>query len=348
MGNIVKYGAVNTKIKAMKGKFLTIDQYKKLLTASSFEDAIRLLKEDTSYKEILQGLSTENITRGQFEVILKRNLIKKLYNLSYYFSGEYKRLIKILFMKYEIEDLKIIIRSKYVQRSRDEIQAMLAFKNPFNIIDYDYLLSSRTVEELLERLKDTVYYKYIKGFKNEINNEGLFRMENNLDISYYGTLRKFVKKLNKEDRKVISDIVGFEADLLNITAIYRGRKYYNISSEVMYNYTIFDYFKLKPEIIKELCYSKTMDEYFDILKDLPYKQIIPMNHNEDFLIEVYERASFKKFLEGYMASAKLNISVVVSYFHLLHIEVQNIISIVEDKRYDAGNTELINFLNTSL
>lgn len=348
MGNVIRYGAVNTKIKSMKSSFLTKEQFRKLINTSSFEDAIRFLKDETDYRELFEGITADSIHRGRFEVILKRYHIASLYKLSHYFSGEYKKLIQIFFMRYEIEDLKVIIRSKYVNRPRAEIEDMLAYKNPLNTIDYDYLLSAKDISDLIRRLKDSIYYKHINTYEQKINNEGLFRIENNLDILFHSTLRKFIKKLNPEDNKVISDIIGFEADMLNITAIYRGRKYYNISPEEMYNYTIYDYYKLKPEMIKKLCYSKDMNEYFEILKDLPYKQIIPMNDNEDFLIEVYERASFKKFLEKYMSAFELNISVVIAFINLLHIEIKNIVSIVENKRYGAGNTGLIEFLNTAL
>ena len=348
MGNIIRYGAVNTKIKAMKSSFLTEEQYQKLINTNSFEEAIRFLKEETDYSELFQGISADSIHRGQFEIILKRYHIERLYKLSHYFSGDYKKLIKILFMRYEIEDLKVILRSKYVNRSKAEIEDMLAYKNLLNTVDYDYLLSASDIHELIERLKDSIYYKHIKPFEQTINKEGLFIIENNLDILFHSTLRKFIKKLDPEDMKAISDIIGFEADMLNITAIYRGRKYYNLSSEEIYNYTIYDYYKLKPEIIKKLCYAKDMDEYFDILKDLPYKQIIPMNDNEDFLIEVYERASFKKFLDKYMAKFQLNISVLMAFVNLLNIEIKNIVSIVENKKYGAGDTGLIKYLNMSL
>ena len=271
-----------------------------------------------------------------------------MYKLSHYFSGAYKKLIKILFMRYEIEDLKVILRSKYVNRSKSEIEDMLAYKNLLNTVDYDYLLSASDIHELIARLKDSIYYKHIKPFEQTINTEGLFMIENNLDILFHSTLRKFIKKLDPEDMKSISDIIGFEADMLNITAIYRGRKYYNLSPEEIYNYTIYDYYKLKPEIIKKLCYAKDMDEYFDILKDLPYKQIIPMNDNEDFLIEIYERASFKKFLDKYMTKFQLNISVLMAFVNLLNIEIRNIVSIVENKKYGAGDTGLIKYLNMSL
>lgn len=348
MSNIIRYGAINTKIKAMQGHFLNKEQYNKLLSANSFAECIRILKEETHYNEALEGIPAESIRRGQFEIILKRYHIQKLYKLSHYFNGEYKRLIKILFMRYEIEDIKVIIRAKFVGRSREEIEDMLAFKNPLTTVDYDYLLSSNSAEEVIERLKGSAYYKHTKYFQAKISNEGLFRLENNLDFTYYITLRKFIKKLDKTDRKIISDITGFEADLLNITAIYRGKKYYNISPEELFNYAIYDNYKLKLDILKKLCYAKSVDEYYDILKDLPYRQIIPMKNNSDFLIEAYERASFKKFLDSYMRAANLDISMVISYFNLLHIEIKNIVSIVENKRYNAENTEMIKFLTTAL
>ena len=97
-------------------------------------------------------------------------------------------------MRYEIEDIKVIIRGKFVGRAKEEIEEMLAFKNPLNTVDYDYLLSATSAEEVIERLKDTPYYKHTKYFQSKISHEGLFRLENNLDFTYYIILRKFIMK----------------------------------------------------------------------------------------------------------------------------------------------------------
>ena len=60
MGSVVKFSAINTKVKALMGKMLTIEQYSKLLNCKDFKSTLKVLKEGTSYGELLEAYNLEN------------------------------------------------------------------------------------------------------------------------------------------------------------------------------------------------------------------------------------------------------------------------------------------------
>lgn len=348
MGNIVRFSAVNSKIKSMEGRFLTKTQYLSLMECKSYADAIRYLKEETSYSDKLSEINVNEIHRGQLEIVLKREYIKNFYKLSHYFNGNYKKLFDILFMRHEIEDLKVMLRSKYVGRNNDEIRALLYAYGPMSSINYDKLIAAKDISELIDNLHDTVYYKEIYPLISSANKDGLFRMENSLDFLYFNSIRRYSKKIDKEDAKVLHKMVGTYADLFNIQWIIRGRNYYNLSPEELMNYTISDGYKLKNENIKALCYVKDDSELYELLKALPYRIVFNAENDNEHFAERDILIYLKKLFKSYERLNSMNISSVISYLELLFLEVRDIISIVENIRYGVGFEETSKYITSSI
>lgn len=346
MGSVVKFAAINSKIKSLEGKFLTTEQYSKLLQCKNYSEAIKFLKDDTSYGEALNLYNLSEINRGKLEIILKRYYIGKFNKLRHYFNGDYKKLFNILFMRYEIEDLKVILRGKYIEKDKDQIHSLITYESPLNYINYDDLLSAKNIEDLVDKLNDTKYYKYLKPLVAEVKEEGLFRMETSLDFLYFSTLRKFIKRINNEDREILERINGIYSDLLNMQWIARGKKYYNLSSEVLFNYTIYDGKHLNRESLKKLCYAKTSEEFYEVVKETPYRELF--KDDEDYLPErqmlSYLRDDFNKL----RVRGEMNISCLIAYLELFQIEIRDIISTVENKRYNINFDEAMKYVTVTI
>mgnify|MGYP000867899963 FL=1 len=346
MGSVVKFAAVNTKIKSLEGKFLTSEQYTKLLQCKSYGEALRFLKEETSYGEALKPYNVSEINRGKLEIILKKYYVKKFETLRHYFDGDYMKLFNILFMRYEIEDLKVILRGKYIENDKEQIYSLITYESPLNYINYDNLINAKNIEDLVDKLADTKYYKYMKPLVQSVDKEGLFRMETSLDFSYFSTFRKFVKRINKEDREILKRVNGIYCDLLNIQWIVRGRKYYNLIPEVLFNYTIHDGKYLNKEEIKQLCYAKTNEEFFEIIKGTPYRKVF--NTEEDCLTERKMLTYLRDDLNKLRIRGEMNISCLIAYLELFQIEIRDLISIVENKRYNINFDEAVKHLTVTI
>ena len=75
----------------------------------------------------------------------------------------------------------------------------------------------------------------------------MFRIETELDFVYFTAIRREIKHLDKENSEVVLSIIGLEADLLNLGWIYRGKTFYKIPPEELFNYTIYNGYKLSKE-----------------------------------------------------------------------------------------------------
>lgn len=344
MSSVIRYSAINTKIRALEGKMLTDRQYIELMECKSYKEAILYLKNETFYAEAFKGYDAEKINRGFLEFILKRNCINGFTKLSNYLVGDYKKFLKIFLMRFEIEDLKVIIRGKYIGKRSEKIKEHLIYKGRLNYVDYEKIIDSKSVEEVVQRLKDTPYYNYLSPVVSYVKGEGLFRIEMALDFVYFSSIRKFVDKIPKEDRREIKKIIGIEADLLNLQWIFRGKIYYNLPPEILFNYTIYDGYKLKSSDIKELCYVKDEEQFYEVLNKFKYKNIFIKGENE-YLMEKEIIAYLKGVFQKSKRENKLNIGFMLAYIKLMIIEVRNIISIVENKRYNIQNEEALKYVS---
>jgi len=340
MGSVVKFSAINCKIKAMMGKMISKDQYLELLKCKDFKSTVKVLKEETGYSELLKPNKLEEIHRGNLEIILRRHYISIYSEFINYFNGEYRKLIKTLFLKWEIEDLKVILRGKYLGLNVYEIENKLIAKSHLNTIDYDYLLALKNVEELIDGLKDSIYYDSLKKLAKDTTEKGLFRIETELDFVYFMSVRRQLKHLDNENKEVGYSILGMEADLLNLGWIYRGKTFYKIPPEELFNYTIYNGHKLSKKILRKLCYVNDMVEFRDLIVKTPYIYIY--EKDDPSIIGKRERDFERKYFKKILRENKTNISMVMSYFMFYRIEIRDIISIIEQNRYSIDIKESMN------
>lgn len=346
MGSVVKFSAINSKVKSMMGKMLSTEQYLKLLECKDFKSTVKVIIEETSYGSLFEEYNLENIHRGNLEIILDRHFISTYSKFINYFNGEYRKLIKQLFLRWEIEDLKVIIRGKYLDHGKDEIAKKLIARSKLNTINYDYLLTLKSVEDVIEGLRGSLYYKQLKNLANVASEKGLFKIETELDFVYFSAIRRELKHLDAENQEVVCNIIGVEADLLNLGWIYRGKTFYKIPPEELFNYIIYNGFKLSKENLKSLCYVNSIEEFHNIIEKTPYASIYI---KDDFnSIEKMQRDFERKYFKKYLRENKANISMVMSFLMFYRIEMRDIISIIEQKRYDVDRNESINYISVTL
>jgi V/A-type H+/Na+-transporting ATPase subunit C len=348
MDKVARFAAVNTKVKVLEGKLLHRHQITNLVQCRDYREALFYLRDKTSYGQILKEYNLEEVHRGQLENILRKYYIENLFKLIHYFSGDYKSFFRVLFIRFETEDIKTIIRGKYIGKSEEKLYSLIAYESPLNYIDFKELITAETLEDAVEKLRPTVYYKHIAPLVKGVKEEGLFRMEMTLDFVYFLNMRKFLKKLHKEDREIIELFNGVYADLLNIQWIFRGKKYYRLKPEELLNYTIYDGYKLSRDTLKSICYTKSMEEFYELIDKLPYGKLFEKSKYTEYLMEKEILLYLKGIYGRYKKENKMNIASVLAYLELALIECRDIISLVENKRYNLKTDETLSYITATL
>ncbi|MDV3429015.1 MAG: V-type ATPase subunit [Bacillota bacterium] len=348
MGNVENFAALNTKIKALQGKMLTESQYNGLLKTKNYYEALKYLKENTYYSEALKDINILDIHRGDLEIILKKYYVDIFFKLNHFVKGNFKEMLQLLFLQLQIEDLKVIFRAKYVDKKEDIRHLLITYGSPMNQIPYDELIAEKNMEALSKKLKDRKLFKHIPPLLFNFNNESLFRLEMALDFEYFSAVRKFIKTMDEDNGEILREINGSIIDMLNVQWIYRGRHYYKLSPEELFNYTIYKGNKINSCMIRKLCYAKDDDEFYSLISGTVYGSIFVNARGKDYLIEKETNTFIKKQLSRYRSTGKLNISLTLSYIQLMEIELRDIISIVENKRYMYEESKAVEYITKGI
>ena len=344
MDNNTRYLAINTKISTMYGKLLKEEDYKKIISLKSPTDIAVYLKNSTAYGEFFKDMDPSKMHRTEIEQILKRGLINYMDKVIHYFSGEYRNFIKCFYAKYEITDIKRVARLIHIDKDFGDLKDNLLFAGKYKYIDMDRVITSKSISELINALKDTIYYPFLKNLADGNSDESLYRFEMSIDRAYFYILEDSVKHLLKEDRDAFYNLVGSSIDMLNLRWIYRGKKYYKITPEELFNYTVNKGCKFSYRKIKEFCYCQSVSEFLNMVKDTPYAFMFKGCPEEDTFIE----RRMNRYLYFRMRNAKRksnhDLSVLLAYLDLIEFEIRDIISMIENVRYEMDYEETRKYL----
>lgn len=344
MGSITRYLAINTKISALYGKLLKEEDYKKIISLKNPSEIAAYLKNNTAYGEFFRDKDPAAMHRTEIEQILKSGLINYMDKVIHYFSGEYRNFIKCFYMKYEITDLKRAARLIHIDKDFKALKDNLIFAGKYKYIDMDKVIKARSISELIEALRDTIYYPFIKNLKDEETGKSLYRFEMSIDKAYFYILENSTKYLSREDRDVFYSIVGSVIDMLNLRWIYRGKKYYKITPEELFNYTVTRGYRFNYRKIKEFCYCSSINEFLEMVKETPYGFMFKGCPSDDIFIE--RRTNRYIYFKMKRTKQRYNpdLSVLLAYLELIEFEIRDIISMIENVRYDTDYVEAAKYL----
>ncbi|MBF7096554.1 V-type ATPase subunit [Alkalibacter mobilis] len=336
--------AIYSKTSALKSKMLQMDDYKALMGKDNVRQIYDYLLEFSVYGEKLAELRGQKIHRGDVERALYMHLISSIEKILHYLGGDYRKFIIAYLKKFEIEDIKLAIESVTGRTSITDLENHILSTDSFSKIDIRELLAQETLQDLMEKLKGTDYYRLLIPYTNQVDSKFSFYVEMILDRFYYSQLIKAAKKLPDADLKGAVDLLERNIDLYNLEWLYRARKFYDMSKEEIINFVLdsgkkFNYFQLK-----DLVYESDFQKMIGYLSSTDYGFLF----NHDWDIDLYmerriERYLFYKSLNLYGKSV-LDFSKVYAFIMLMEFEVKDIISIIECKRYKLPIAEISKYL----
>ena len=345
MNKVIIYAAVNTKIRALEKNFLKREDYLNILRKKSVFDVARYLKENTFYSKLLDEIRIdENISRRDLEYVLKKNMIDNMDKLIYYFRDDYKEFIRFLYMKYEIEDLKILARSIFNGIELESLEKPFSFLGKYSKVNPERIFKSKSIQELIYSLEGSVFFEMLNPLlAHKIEN--LFEFEMALDMGYFNIIQSRKLKISPNDMEILKKWEGMVADLYNIQWIYRGKKFYNLLPEELLNYSVNFGDKLSFRERKMMCYTKNLDELYQIITNTIYGFLFK---KEEMSRDIYMERRINRFmyykLKALDRQFPLSIIQTIDFVWSFEFEIRDIISILEAKRYDLPIEESRKFL----
>lgn len=335
MGNPAKFSALNTKLKAMSAQFLTASDYEELLKLSTEREIARYLKNNTRYKKIFEPYNIENLKRWEIELLIQREIVLELNKIRGYLDENYREFIDVILLRYEIKDLKLVLRA--VSRNEDlkEIKEHFAHDREHEVIDFDKLLSKNNLNDMAAQFKGTVFQDSFRSITEEDLNLREFHVEMNLDSTFYKLLKESAQKMDPQDKRLVELTASANIDLINVQWILRAKKYYNLMDEELLNYTLLGG-NISFKKLKEIIYAP---DYLERIKKIGAKHGFYFDENHDEYLQTDINRNLQKMMKKVAREYPLSIAELILFTHKLEFETMDLISIIEGVRYNFSEMQ---------
>ena len=333
MDKVGTHAAAIAKAKAIMGRLLTDHHYKELLKLETFQEVIDYLRNQTHYRTVLEFAEGESL--DQIEVRIEKYFFSTYEKFYHYYVDNYRDFFKALLFRYEVENLKLYLRLLARDDKIENLETHLIFSSLYSNLDYAELSKATTITEFIEGLKETLYYNPLKQFIEDDSSLMVFHMEMVLDKLYFDRLYLSITKLGKYDREIMLELLGINIDILNIQWLYRGRRFFDISSEELFNFTLLHGRRYDEKAIKMLCYLP-LDEFRTLISGGDYKDIFS---DKEYMMERAMERHLYYALNDYTKKATFSIAVPVVLLFKFEYEIRDLFTILEGIHYRSEDVK---------
>lgn len=348
-GRIIAIGA---RSHVLYSRLLTADQYWTLLHLKSTGEIAVFLNDTAGYKNLLPVLVNAQTHRIDLENAIRSVVLSEGKTILSALSGERMTFFSNWLAIYEVNNLKNIFRWIRSRRlDRDTMRSRL-FKVPNSKLPYDALLNCVDYREALTTLEGTKYHDAIADQVDDLlkgRETSLFPLEQSLDNLFETELNQSVAHLPSADRAILAPVFGARADLYNLSNLHRCLNYYNMIIEEVLSRTLPVKYLITNKDLRAIAKGADNEERVEILshKFKAYAEIfrnafgskdleLTLEINIKRYLYMLELAVFKKGTPGFHTA--------IGYFLLKLHEIDDLIRIIEDVRYDYNRHTAVEFL----
>ncbi|MDP3014121.1 MAG: V-type ATP synthase subunit C [Candidatus Subteraquimicrobiales bacterium] len=202
----IKYGHATGRVKVLEAKLLNKPRVDRLVEADTFEEQLHILAE-TDYGEFFEGLKTAEDTEKALHRYLGR---------IYAFLNEVvseKNLIDFFRLKYNIHNLKVLIKAKYLEASVEELYSELS---TFDLEEAKKLIEKGLFDQLPQDYGEAVK-EAVEVFEEEKDAQQIDLI---LDRELF---RRWQKLAESQKNKFLTEFVQRLNDLANLKILLRAK-----------------------------------------------------------------------------------------------------------------------------
>ena len=196
------------RVAVMKSRLLRKENYDRMLKMG-FNEILKHI-EESEYKKEMDEFDVSSQDINIIESALNANLIRTIEKLHRLSNESMKEVLKLHALRYDIANMKTIIRSKFAGVSHEEIKELL-----YESINYSkefFIMLSKK-----ERVVDIINtFSSLRKMKLDVNS--LFELESGLDKYYWKRMCTFAESIKGSS---VADFIYEELEMINIKTILR-------------------------------------------------------------------------------------------------------------------------------
>lgn len=219
------YGYVNARVRGMRSHLLTKEYFMQLVEASSFE-ALHSLLEQTVYRREINEAILVHPERPDYDQALSLNLIGSFRKIHDSTGGEAHRLVTVLLSKYDLLNVKSVLRGKKGNATPSEITNLLIPVGSVRMDALEQMAQEREIRDVIDTM-NTLQVRYAAPLLAaypvyQKKDQDLAVLEVALDKFHY---QHAIGQLRGKDKNVemVRQMISGEIDMKNISTLVRIR-----------------------------------------------------------------------------------------------------------------------------
>lgn len=276
---------------------------------------------------------------ANFERTLMQKWLDELGALLRPLDGPARRLLTQWASRYELLNIKALVRGKIGQLPTEEIERSLFLLPGFLSLNHEELLNTDSVPELLRHLQKTRYRGLAtQALRQYEERPDPFLLDATLDQQFYSDLIHRAQQLGGDDRTETVNLIGRIVDRHNLVWSLRYRFNYGLQpSEVLY-LAIDGGRVLNRPLLQQVLQSETLAEALRLLPaNLLGHGAMPEQITN---IEVAMRTDLADYAARAMRRSPSAITSVLAYLVLRHHEITALYAIVHARIHGLADDVL--------
>jgi len=300
------------------------------------------LAKQTGFDTVKEG--NDGARLAAFERALMQTWLDELGALLRPLAGPARRLLTQWASRYELLNIKALVRGKLGQLPNEEIERSLFVLPGFLSLNLDELLNTDSVPELLRHLQKTRYQRLAtQALRRYEERPDPFLLDATLDQQFYGDLANRAQQLAGDDRSETLDLIGRIVDRHNLVWSLRYRFNYGLQpSEVLY-LAIDGGRVLNRSVLQQILQADTLHEALRLLPgNLLSHGEVPQQITQ---IEAALRDDLSAHAARAMRRSPSALTSVLAYLVLRHHDITSLYAIVHARVRGLGDDLLREALN---
>ena len=317
------YGTV--KSFTLKGVLLTRDDYRTLAESRDMDEFITRLK-NTRYLDAVSDLQ-KPYTAEKVEQALKTDLINYHAMMNRIARGS--EALQAYFTRYMVWNLKLLLKSKALGKSEEEIRSKLNLRAEEIIGRRDVIIRALIAKDLDEAIASLAQTEFANDAQEAVRvyreKQDIQAFDTYLDHAFYSKLYSSLSNAEKEVR----DLISIELDSYNMLSILRA-KFWNLNEQQIQALIVGRSAALSRDTMQKLISAYNVQEALAALSNTSYRDVIPQQYTDDIsairaLEQALEQVIIKQYLATYLKPFRE--ANILAAIKLRSIEVKNLSAI---------------------
>ena len=335
ISNIIKYGGLFGKVKAMYGNRLTTSDFEQMAGMRNVSEVAQYLRQHPSWSDELSGSNIEQqfMHRQSLERLLRRGLLLEYEKILRFLQADDRRIIGNLVYISDAYVVSTFLRFLYTKNT-DKFEINLPdFYITGSKINFEKLRAAQSYDGMLEALAKAPYFGALSKLRPDDGGEPNY---NAVDIairsSCYRNFFSVAKKsFSGKERRLIEEAVGTEIDLYNIITVMRLKKYFPEALDDVFQFLMPFNCRIRPEMLRKIYKAPTVADAMKLIGETKYAQAFTA---EDLLyLEEAQYRFMYRMARKLLTEAVPSLYTALAFLIIKDVELHNIVHVIECVRY---------------